>query len=242
MSVNRRTVVLAVGILAATAALAAGDPVDRWATAVGGRDKVEPIRAVYREATIQVGPYEGWIKAWHTSDGRYRKEEEIGPYATVEVFDGTSCTVQRGATPPRRLVDAELARARSSAYANWNAVFFAFFPERRRGSLVVEADGTLVLRPEGGIDWRVSLDPHTALPKTMIHQEGDKTVTVDFVAYEIVRGLKFEREIHRANGDPRFDAVIRFTKTEINPTIDPSLFTVEPKGAQRAPGSAGPTR
>jgi len=243
MSVSRHIVVFAVGLLPAlTAAVAAGDPIDRWAAAVGGREKVAPIHAIYREATIQVGPYQGWIKAWHSADGKYRKEEEIGPFANVEVFDGTACTVQRGATPPRQLADAELARARSSAYANWNAVFFAFFPERRHGELVIEADGTVVLKPRGGIDWRVTLDPLTSLPKTMLHQEGETTVTVDFVAYETVAGLQLEREIHRSNGDPRFDAVIRFTKTVIDPAIDASLFSTAPKAADGAPHPAGASR
>ena len=42
----------------------------------------------------------------------------------------------------------------------------------------------------------------TELPATMVHKENDRTVTVEF------------------------DAVIRFTKTVINPPIDPSLFTI----------------
>jgi hypothetical protein len=49
------------------------DSVDRWADAVGGRDRVARIDAIYREATIRVAGGEGTIKAWHTADGRYRK-------------------------------------------------------------------------------------------------------------------------------------------------------------------------
>jgi len=237
MSVRHRLILLAAGYFLATAALAAEGPVDRWASAVGGRDKVAPVRAIYREATVQVGPYEGWIKAWHTSDGRYRKEEQIGPYAAVETFDGTTSTLRKGAIPPLQLTGADLARARSSAFANWNAVFFAFFPERRHGELVVEGDGTIVLKPENGIDWRVTLDPETSLPKTMKHQEGDRTVTVDFIAYETIQGMRLEKEIHRSNGDPRFDAVIRFTNTVIDPPIDATLFSIEP-GADRQPAAA----
>ena len=41
-------------------------------------------------------------------------------------------------------------------------------------------------------------------------------------------GLKLEKEIHRSNGNPRFDAVIRFTNTAINPPLKASLFTVAP--------------
>lgn len=236
---QRRMTPLAIGLFA-TVALAAEGPVERWASAVGGREKVAPIRAIYREATIQVGPYEGQIKSWHTAGGTYRKEEQIGPFATVETFDGTTCTVRQGANPPRKLSDSDLTRARSSAYANWNAVFFAFFPERRRGTLDIEEDGTIVLKPENGIDWRVTLDPQTSLPKTMKHEEGDRTVTVDFVAYETVQGLQLEKEIRRSNGDPRFDAVIRFTKTVIDPAIDATLFSIEPRADHEPAAAATP--
>lgn len=199
----------------------------RWAAAVGGREKIAAVHSTYREATIQVAGVEGTIKAWHTSDGKYRKEERIASYSVVEVFDGTSGTVQKGTGPVQKMSEPEVRRAISTAYANWNAVFFAFFPEKRRGTLDVESDGTIVLRPEGGIDWRVTLDPKTSLPKVMVHKEGDRTVTVTFVSYETVDGIPFEREIHRTNGDPKFDAVIRFTNTVINPPEDPSRFSVD---------------
>jgi hypothetical protein len=52
--------------------------------------------------------------------------------------------------------------------------------------------------------------------------------TVTFVSYETIDGIEFEKEIHRSTGDPRFDAVIRFTKTAINPTVDASLSSSEP--------------
>ena len=72
MSRRRSIVLFVAGCLASLAALAADDPVERWANAVGGRDRVAPIKAIYREATVQVGPYEGWIKVWHTAGGSYR--------------------------------------------------------------------------------------------------------------------------------------------------------------------------
>jgi hypothetical protein len=166
----------------------------------------------------------GTLEVWHTSDGRYRKEEQVGAFKTIETFDGTNGTVQQGDAPPHAMTGLELARARSAPYANWNAVFFALFPERRHGTLTINDDDTLVMQPEGGIDWHVALDPATSLPKTMTHQQGDHTITVTFVSYEPVNGIPFESEIHRSTGDPHFDAVIRFTKTVINPPLDAALF------------------
>jgi hypothetical protein len=210
----------------------AKDPIARWAEAVGGKEKVAAVKATYREATIEIGGFTGTIKAWHSSEGKYRKEEQVGSYSTIETFDGTKGLLQVGAAPPRAMAGPELERARSTPFANWNAVFFAFFPERRHGTLTVEDDGTIVMKPDGGIDWRVTLDPQTALPQTMIHKQGEKTITVTFVSYETVDGLRFEKEIHRSMGDPRFNAVIRFNKTVLNPPVDPGTFTIETKEAK----------
>lgn len=221
----RKTVFMAT-FLFATAASAADTLADRWATAVGGLNKVGAITSMYREATIEIQGLVGTIRTWHTAEGKYRKEEQVATYSTVETFDGTNGIVQQGAAPARNMAGADLARARSTAFANSNAVFFVFFPEGRRGTVVTEGDDTIVLKPEGGIDWRVTLDPQTSLPKTMTHKEGERTITVTFVSYETVDGIKFEKEIHRSTGDPRFDAVIRFTKTAINPPIDASLFWI----------------
>ena len=205
----------------------AADPVGRWCKAAGGRDKVAAIKAIYREATIHVAGMDGVIKTWHTSDGRYRKEEQIGPYSTRETFDGTTGALQKGAAPVHTMAGDELARARTSPFANSNAMFFVFFPERLHGTRTLDGNDTIVFQPEGGIDWRVTLDPETSLPKTMTHKEGDRTVTVTFVSYEVVDGIKLEKEIHRTMGDPRYDSVIVFTKTVINPAIDASLFKIE---------------
>lgn len=202
----------------------------RWADAVGGSAKIATVKATYREGTLEVGGMKGTLKAWHTADGKYRKEEQVGPFSSVETFDGTTGTLQQGDLPPHVMAGPELARARSAPYANWNAVFFAFFPQRRHGSLTIDGDA-IVLQPEGGIDWRVTLDPATGLPKSMVHKQGDRTITVTFGAYETIEGLRFEQELHRSAGDPRSEATIHFTKTVINPPIEGSLFTIEPKKA-----------
>ncbi|HYC62018.1 MAG TPA: hypothetical protein VEK79_20875 [Thermoanaerobaculia bacterium] len=198
--------------------------IDRWANAAGGREQIGAIRTWYREATIAVGGFDGTIKVWRTSDGKYRKEERISTLSTVETFDGAKGTLRQGDAPPRAMTGAELARARSTAFANAGAMFFAFFPDRRRGAIALENDDTIVLRPEGGIDWRIALDATTSLPKTMTHQQNDRTINVTFVEYETVEGIRMEKEIHRSTGDPRFDAVIRFTKTVINPPVDAAMF------------------
>lgn len=211
-------------ILSVLPALAADNAVERWAKAAGGRDKIAAIHTVYREGTLEFAGFQGTIKVWHTADGKYRKEEHVGPFSNIETFDGTSGTVQQGDAPARAMTAEEVALSSSKRFANSNAMFFAFFPERRRGSVALEGDDTIVLKQEGGVEWRVTLDPQTSLPRTMVHQEGAQTITVQFASYETVGGVTLEKEIHRSmTGGP--GAVIRFTKTVINPPVTDAMFT-----------------
>src|SRR5689334_18467470 len=62
--------------------------IERWAAAVGGHGRIAAIKAVYREGTIQVAGLAGTIKVCHTAEGRYRKEEQVGTFSTIETFDG----------------------------------------------------------------------------------------------------------------------------------------------------------
>lgn len=206
--------------------VAADNPIDRWANAVGGRDKVSAIKSIYREAAVEYGGHQGTLKVWHTADGKYRKEEQVADYSLIETFDGANGFVKQGDNPTHQMTEAELTVATSKRFANANAMLFAFFPERRRGTVSFEGDNLIVLKPEGGVEWRVTLDPQTSLPKTMVHQEGQQTITVTFDSYETVEGIKFEKEIHRSAGDPSRGAVIRFTKTVINQPVNAALFSL----------------
>jgi len=222
-----RTTSLLLTVCVASAAVATDGPVERWAKAVGGRDKVAAIKTIYREGTIEAGPFQGTIKVWHTADGKYRKEEQVAMFSSVEICDGTNVSLRKGAEP-QKLAGDELALERSKAFANSNAMFFVFFPQRHRGgSIAADGDDAIVFKPEGGVEWRVTLDPKTSLPSTMTHKEGDKTIAVSFASYETIDGIQFEKEIRRSNGEGRPGAIITFTKTVINPAVDASMFAIE---------------
>ena len=108
-------------------------------------------------------------------------------------------------------------------------MLLAFFPERRRGTVTLEGEKLIVLKPEGGVEWRVTLDPQTSLSKTMVHKEGEQTISVTFVSFETVEGIKFEKEIRRSAGEASPGAVIRFTKTIINQPVDGAPFSLKAK-------------
>jgi len=212
-------------IVAASLTFAADSVVDRWAAALGGRDKIAALKAVYREATVQVGSYQGTLKVWHTADGKYRKEEKIATYSNIETFDGAKGMVQQGVLPARAMADAELEVTRSKRFANWNAILFVLFPDRYHGTVAIKNENSLSFKPDGGIEWQVQLDPKTSLPRSMTHNEGGQTITVTFASYDTIDGLQFETEIHRSGG--AMNPVIHFTKTIINPEIESSLFSIQ---------------
>src|SRR5262249_29079265 len=99
---------LMIAFLVVSLASPAGNPIERWARAVGGRDKVAAIKAVYREATLEFNGMQGTLKVWHTAEGKYRKEEQIATFSTIETFDGVNGSVQQGDGEPRKMTPGEL--------------------------------------------------------------------------------------------------------------------------------------
>jgi len=204
---------------------AALNPIDRWANATGGREKLAAIHSIYREATIEVGGLSGTLKSWSTADGKYHEEVQVATFSSVETFDGANGIVQQGNSPAHKLAGADLEQALGQAYFQASAMLF---PDRRRGSATAEGDNVIAVKPEGGDEARVTLDPETSLPKTVTRHEGDRTVTATFLSYETINGVKLAKEIRQSSGDPRFDAVIKFTKTVVNPPVEAALFTIAP--------------
>jgi len=209
---------------------ATNNVIDRWSAALGGREKLAALHAVYTEATIEAGGMTGTAKTWETADGKFRDEVNLGAFSSLEVFDGKNGIVQQGTAPAHALSGAELQRAIDRSYAASQSIFFA---DRRHGNVSVEGDDVVVVTPEGGTESRVTLDKETALPKTITRRAGDRTMTLTFAAYETVGGMTFEKEVRQSmGGDPRFDVVVKTTKRVLNPQIDPSLFSLETKKAE----------
>jgi len=205
-----------------------GNLIDRWAAALGGREKLATLQAVYTEVTIEAGGMTGTAKVWETADGKFREEAHLGPFSNVEVFDGKNGIVQQGNAPAHALSGAELQRAVDRAYAISNSIFLS---DRRRATVSVESNDVIV-KPEGGSETRVTLDPETALPKTITRRTGDRDSTMTILSYETVNGMTFEKEVRQSTGNAQFDVLVKVTKRVLNPQIDPSLFSLETKTPQ----------
>src|SRR5262245_32367823 len=114
--ITMRKILLLTPFLFAAVAFAFEHPIERWANAVGGREKVATIKSIYREATLEFGNYQGTIKVWQTADGKYRKEEQIAMHSIIETFDGVNGAIQQGNEPPHKMDGAELKLAASKRF------------------------------------------------------------------------------------------------------------------------------
>jgi predicted aspartyl protease len=207
--------------IAASTPLTTADLLDRWAAAEGGRERIEKVQAVYREATLEVGGLRGTLKLWQTATGQTREEVSLASYQSLEIFDGTRGWAQQGQAPEHELAGANLEKAISEAYAGANA---HFFPSRRKGTVTLDGND-VILRPEGGRESRVVLDPATWLPKAYVRREHERQVTTTVESWTDVDGLKFPAAMLQSTGDRRFDVRITFTKTVIDPPVDQALFS-----------------
>lgn len=192
-----------------------------WSRALGGKERLAQITSVHREAQITYGGLTGAMRVWQKNDGRYRLEIDLGPTSEVDTFDGHAGWAQEGTAPPHQVGGAELERAVSDAYL---FALAQFFPERREGQVVVDDEQTITVRPNGGTEVTVLMDPATKLPRAYVRRDADRAETTSFDSWVDVDGVKFPGALRQTTGDPRFDMKIVFTKTELNTPIDDALF------------------
>lgn len=240
----RRTALLLLSLSLPAGAFAAGpltkqQALDRWAEALGGREKLARIQAVHRELAFTTGGIDGTDQEWITAKGQARSEVQMGGFSSVTVFDGREGWAADGGAQPHRLAGPDLTGTITSTYLDSYA---QFFPERGKASIALE-DGesaTLVITPEGGREIRVLLDKKTWLPRAMTQPLQERTQTVTFVSWKEVDGVQFPNEMLQSTGDAKFDVRITTTKIEVNPAVDAAAFAKpEPKLAAIAfPNSA----
>ena len=198
---------------------------DRWAAALGGRERLVRITSVYRETAIKTGGVTGQSKNWSMIDGRMRNDRELAGVSDIETFDGRSgWTVDSGAAP-HRLGGADLERAVNDAYVS---SFSQFFPGRMAGTVELVGGGepyvTLLIRPAGGREMRILIDPATWLPHARLQRSQERTATTTFLSWMDVDGVRFPKDVRRAFGDPRFDIELTTTSIKLNVPAERALF------------------
>lgn len=220
----------AFAILGAAATLSKDEVLDRWATALGGREKLENVRTIHSTGIVETGGMKGTFERWATSRGEFRLAIDInGAIRQVTIFDGKQGWSVDTSGASHELSGGNLRSAISSAYEASDSFLFA---GRLPG--VVQYSGmdaqqtmhVVRLEPDGGNPVTVYLDAHTLLPareESAGPLGNNRTVT--FAAWHDVSGIKMPGHTIQSTGDPRFDIAVTIQHVEVNAPLDAKLFT-----------------
>jgi hypothetical protein len=222
--------IAALAIVGSAATLTKHQVLDRWATALGGRDKLESIRSIHSTGLVETGGMKGTFERWATSRGEFRLALDInGAIRQVTIFDGKQGWAMDTSGASHELSGGNLRSAISSAYESSDSFLF---PGRLPG--VVQYRGmdaqqtmhVLRLEPDGGNPVTVYLDAQTFLPareESAGPLGNNRTVT--FADWHDVSGIKMPGRTIQSTGDPKFDVAVTIEHVDVNTPLDAQLFT-----------------
>jgi predicted aspartyl protease len=202
---------------------------DRWAAALGGREKLEQIRTVHSRGSVETGGVKGTFERWSTWRGESRGTLDIsGAIHQLNIFDGKQGWVMDSSGAVHELSAGNLRSAVSGAY---EASESFLFPGRLTGTVIFSGSDAnqsayvMRLEPAGGNPVTVFLDENTFLPKreeTAGPLGNNRSSTV--VAWREVAGLKIPARVVQSTGDPKFDIAITTEQVEFNTPFAAELF------------------
>ncbi len=214
----------------AGSALTKEQVLDRWAAALGGREKLESVRTMHMSGSVETGGLKGTFERWSTSRGESRMALDMsGALRQVNIFDGREAWVLDTSGSVHDLSGGNLRSAVSGAY---EATHSYFFSGRRPGKVVyvgpdtgAQGDYIIRLEPEGGNPVTVYLDPKTFLPlreETAGPLGNQRTTTIS--DWREIAGIKVPARTVQSTGDPKFDITVTTVKVEINVDLAAGLF------------------
>lgn len=203
---------------------------DRWAAALGGRERLEKLRAIHTQGSIETGGIRGTYERWSTSRGEFRMAIDLsGAIRQLTIFDGKQGWAMDSSGSVHDLSGGNLRSAISSAYEASESFFFA---GRLPGEVVFSgrdaAQSAYVLRlePAGGNPVTVFLDENTFLPKreeTTGPLGNNRSITI--AGWRDIAGVKIPGRIIQSTGDPRFDITTTVEQVEINSPLAAGQFS-----------------
>ncbi|MGA7613745.1 MAG: aspartyl protease family protein [Thermoanaerobaculia bacterium] len=207
-------------------------PVECWAHALGGRARLATVRSIHRTGVIETGGLQGTTESWTDSTGRSRSSVDLGVYSATEVLDRNKGWAREGSAPSHELGESDLRRLVSEAWIDSGSLFF---PDRMPGTVTPvdgSASGESVLRlePEGGRPVTVHIDKASCLPTFTEQSDRDRVVRTSYLSWTTADGIQLPLEVRQSTGDPKYDVVIRYQTTEINPKLADNIFTEPEEG------------
>jgi predicted aspartyl protease len=203
---------------------------DRWAAALGGRDKLEHIHTIHTRGSVETGGMQGTFERWSTWRGEFRMALDFsGAIHQVNIFDAKQGWAMDANGAVHQLSGGNLRSAASSAYEASDSFLF---PGRLPGVVVFsgrdanQSAYVIRLEPEGGNPVTVFLDDNTFLPKreeTAGPLGNPRSITIS--AWREFAGIKVPARVIQSTGDPKFDIATTTEQVEINPPLAAELFT-----------------
>jgi hypothetical protein len=202
---------------------------DRWAAALGGRDKLEQIRTIHTRGSVETGGMKGTFERWSTWRGEFRMALDLsGAIHQVNIFDAKQGWAMDASGAVHQLSGGNLRSVASSAYEASDSFLFS---GRLAGTVVFsgrdanESAYVVRLEPEGGNPVTVFLDDNTFLPKreeTAGPLGNTRTITIS--AWREFAGIKVPGRVVQSTGDPKFDIAVTTEQVEINAPLAADLF------------------
>lgn len=202
---------------------------ERWATALGGRDRLEHLRSVHLKGTVETGGMNGTFERWTTWRGESRMALDIaGAIRQITIFDGKQGWVLDANGVAHELAGGNLRSTVSSAYEASQSYLFA---GRLPGHIVFSGHDAgasayiLRLEPDGGAPVTVYLDDTTFLPRKeeSAGPLGNQR-TITFEAWREFAGARIPVSIRQSTGDPKFDIIVTTRQVETDAPLAAGLF------------------
>ena len=202
---------------------------DRWADALGGRERLAAIHGLHMQEDIATGGLSGSYESWNDAKGDLRTSTHIGDAIREDdILAGDSGWVLDISGIAHASSGSDLQGLVSEEY---EASYSQLLPGRMPGS--VELAGTdaarhayvLKLLPQGGTPVTVYLDMQSFLPQGETTLQGGQAETTSYTAWTTVNGVRFPAAGRQSTGDPKYDVLITLRSMEVNPAFDPALFS-----------------
>jgi Aspartyl protease/PDZ domain len=228
---------------AAAQAPSARSVLDRWAAALGGREKLQALRAIYTKSRIEMGGMSGTVETWETSHGKRREQLRLGSLMNQDtIFDGhEGWQLTQGKL--RALAGPDLEEQVTDAYL---ASYSQFFDGRRAGRVEFagEKDDAWMLRilPQGGRAVTEYIDKKSGLPVKEVEREADREQVTSFQSYRAVGGVKIPSAIRVVTGgDEKYAVQVTLEDARLDTPMETALFAKPPEPAPDVHFPAGTT-
>lgn len=205
--------------------------------ALGGRENLLKVKAVYSEATVKVGGLEGKLKLWWSLPNRVRQEIDFSIFAQLVVGDGENFWMKDQNGKVRELVGYEREKLEQELF--FEALAY-LFPERGKGKKRLVGEGqtgegkcfVVEVTPEGGEPRKLFIGASSYLIRKYREPADEETVTVFLADYHPVDGIMTPFSQHQTTGKPQYDTYVEYENILLNPSLSDTLF-VRPRQKER---------